>query len=188
MEQERIATPHSEQRSENDNYDHVLKYTSVFGGVQGLVILIGLVRNKFMALLLGAGGMGLNSLLVSVQSFASQCTNLGISFGAVPKLFGYYEENRQQLLDYYIQVIRLWSMIAAVLGCLFCIIVSPLINDISFTWGNHTLHYAMLGVSVAMIAITGGETAILKATRRLGSLARIQIYNALLAVLLSVPL
>ena len=176
------------EQERNDNYDHVLKYTSVFGGVQGLVILIGLVRNKFMALLLGTGGMGLNALLTSVQNFASQCTNLGISFGAVPKLSSYYEKKRQQLLDYYIQVIRLWSMIAAVLGCLFCIIVSPLINDISFTWGNHTLHYAMLGLSVAMIAITGGETAILKATRRLGSLARIQIYNALLAVLLSAPL
>ena len=161
MEQERIATPHPDQRSENDNYDHVLKYTSVFGGVQGLIILIGLVRNKFMALLLGAGGMGFNALLTSVQNFASQCTNLGISFGAVPRLSGYYEQQRTELVDYYIQVIRLWSMIAAVLGCLFCILVSPLINDLSFTWGNHTLHYAMLGVSVAMIAITGGETAIL---------------------------
>lgn len=37
----------------NNSYDHVLKYTSVFGGVQGLIILIGLVRNKCMALLLG---------------------------------------------------------------------------------------------------------------------------------------
>ena len=45
----------------NNSYDHVLKYTSVFGGVQGLIILIGLVRNKCMALLLGAGGMGLNA-------------------------------------------------------------------------------------------------------------------------------
>lgn len=170
------------------SYKHILKYTSVFGGVQGLVILIGLVRNKFMALLLSTGGMGLNALLMSAQNFASQCTNMGISFGAVPKLSGYYEQNRQQLLGYYIQVIRLWSLIAAVLGCLFCIIVSPLINDLSFTWGNHTLHYAMLGVSVAMIAITGGETAILKATRRLGSLARIQIVTTLASVVLSIPL
>ena len=170
------------------SYKHILKYTSVFGGVQGLVILIGLVRNKFMALILGAGGMGLNALLTSAQNFASQCTNLGISFGAVPRLSGYYEQNRQQLLDYYIQVIRLWSLIAAVLGCLFCIIVSPFINDLSFTWGNHTLHYAMLGVSVAMLAITGGETAILKATRRLGALAKIQIYTAVASVLLSIPL
>ncbi len=170
------------------NYSHILKYTGIFGGVQGLVILIGLVRNKFMALLLGAGGMGFNALLTSVQNFASQCTNLGISFGAVPRLSGYYEQQRTELVDYYIQVIRLWSMIAAVLGCLFCIVVSPLINDLSFTWGNHTLHYAMLGVSVAMIAITGGETAILKATRRLGSLARAQIYTTVASVLLSIPL
>ena len=170
------------------NYSHILKYTGIFGGVQGLVILIGLVRNKFMALLLGAGGMGFNALLTSVQNFASQCTNLGISFGAVPRLSGYYEQQRTELVDYYIQVIRLWSMIAAVLGCLFCILVSPLINDLSFTWGNHTLHYAMLGVSVAMIAITGGETAILKATRRLGSLARVQIYTTVASVLLSIPL
>ena len=170
------------------NYSHILKYTGIFGGVQGLVILIGLVRNKFMALLLGAGGMGFNALLTSVQNFASQCTNLGISFGAVPRLSGYYEQQRTELVDYYIQVIRLWSMIAAVLGCLFCILVSPLINDLSFTWGNHTLHYAMLGVSVAMIAITGGETAVLKATRRLGSLARVQIYTTVASVFLSIPL
>jgi O-antigen/teichoic acid export membrane protein len=170
------------------NYSHILKYTGIFGGVQGLVILIGLVRNKFMALLLGAGGMGFNALLTSVQNFASQCTNLGISFGAVPRLSEYYEQQRAEQVEYYIQVVRLWSMIAAVLGCLFCVVVSPLINDLSFTWGNHTLHYAMLGVSVAMIAITGGETAILKATRRLGSLARVQIYTTVASVFLSIPL
>ena len=170
------------------NYSHILKYTGIFGGVQGLVILIGLVRNKFMALLLGAGGMGFNALLTSVQNFASQCTNLGISFGAVPRLSGYHEQQRTELVEYYIQVVRLWSMIAAVLGCIFCVVVSPLINDLSFTWGNHTLHYAMLGVSVAMIAIAGGETAILKATRRLGALARVQIYIAVASVFLSIPL
>lgn len=176
------------EEKRNESYDHVLKYTWIFGGVQGIVILIGLVRNKFMALLLGAGGMGLSALLTSVQNFASQCTNMGISFGAVPRLSEYYEQQRHDLLAYYIQVIRLWSMIASLLGFVFCIVISPLVNDLSFTWGNHTLHYAMLGLSVAMIAITGGETAILKATRRLGALARIQVYTAVISVFLSIPL
>ncbi|MBR4920776.1 MAG: oligosaccharide flippase family protein [Prevotella sp.] len=176
------------EEKRNESYNHVLKYTWIFGGVQGIVILISLVRNKFMALLLGAGGIGFNALLVSAQNFASQCTNMGISFGAVPRLSDYYEQQRQDMLDYYIQVIRLWSLIASLLGFVFCIVISPLINDLSFTWGNHTLHYAMLALAVAMIAITGGETAILKATRRLGSLARIQIYTAVTSVFLSVPL
>ena len=34
-------------------YGHVLKYTGIFGGVQGLNILIGLVRNKLVAVILG---------------------------------------------------------------------------------------------------------------------------------------
>ena len=174
------------QEKRNDDYGHVLKYTSLFGGVQGLIILIGLVRNKFMAVLLGAGGMGLNALLVSVQNFSQQVTGLGISFGAVPRLSEFYEQ--QRLLDYHIRVIRLWSLIAAVLGFVFCVLVSPLMNEASFTWGNHTLHYAMLGLSVAMIAVTSGETAILKATRRLGSLARIQITSALFGLVVSLPL
>ena len=172
----------------NDNYDHVLKYTGIFGGVQGLVILIGLVRNKFMALLVGASGVGFNAMLMSVQNFASQCTNLGISFGAVPRLSEYYEQNNMQSFDNEVLVIRLWSFIAGVLGCLFCMAISPLIDNLSFTWGNHTLHFAMLGFSVAMISVAGGETAILKAMRRLGSLARIQIYTATASVLLSAPL
>ena len=176
------------EEKRNESYDHVLKYTWIFGGVQGLVILIGLVRNKFMALFLGAGGMGLSALLTSVQNFASQCTNMGISFGAVPRLSEYYEQQQQDMLTYYIQVIRLWSLIASLLGFVFCVAISPLVNDLSFTWGNHTLHFAMLGLSVAMIAITGGETAILKATRRLGALARIQVYTAVVSVALSIPL
>ena len=176
------------KKNGEDSYQHVLKYTGLFGGVQGLIILIGLVRNKAMAVLLGAGGMGFNALMMSVQTFASQATNLGLSFGAVPKLSEVYEQDNRSLLDYFVQVIRLWSMIAAVLGLLFCVAASGLADNMTFTWGNHQLHYAMLGLSVAMMAIAGGETAVLKATRRMGSLAKVQIYGAVGAVVLSVPL
>lgn len=171
-----------------DRFSHILKYTGLFGGVQGLIILIGLVRNKAMALLLGAGGIGLASLLTSAQNFASQCTNLGISFGAVPKLSELYEQNQASQLRYYVQVIRLWSLVAAVFGLVFCVVVSPLLNDFSFSWGNHTLHYSLLAFAVAMGGISGGELAILKATRRLSSLARIQVCSAVLSVVVSVPL
>jgi len=173
----------------NDNgYKHILKYTGVLGGVQGLIILIGLVRNKAMAILLGAGGVGFNALLTSMQSFAAQCTNLGISFGAVPRLSELHKQQKEKELYYFISVIRWWCLIAAILGFVFCIVVSPMMNKLTFSWGNHTLHYAMIGVAVACAAIAGGETAIMKATRRLGSLARTQIYSTILAVATSIPL
>ena len=48
-----------EKQEKDDSYSHILKYTSLFGGVQGLGILVGIVRNKLVALLLGPDGMGL---------------------------------------------------------------------------------------------------------------------------------
>ena len=170
------------------SYGHVLKYTSLFGGIQVLSIMIGLVRNKAMALILGAGGMGFNALLTSMQNFASQSTNLGISFGAVPRLSELHERDDDAALQYYIQVIRLWSIIAALLGVVFCVVVSPLVNLLSFTWGDHTLHYAMLALAVAMGAITGGETAIMKATRQLSKVAKTQILTVIATLVVSVPL
>ena len=50
------------EQKEN-SYGHVLKYTGVFGGVQGLNILMGLVRNKLVALLLGPAGAGYTELM-----------------------------------------------------------------------------------------------------------------------------
>ena len=49
---------HNRETSDT-SYDHVLKYTSIFGGVQGLKMLISMVRVKLTAYILGGWGMGL---------------------------------------------------------------------------------------------------------------------------------
>lgn len=61
---------------QKDSYDHILKYTGLFGGVQGLNILIGVVRSKFVALILGPEGMGLVSLFNSTITLLSNTTDL----------------------------------------------------------------------------------------------------------------
>ena len=172
----------------SNSYNHILKYTGLFGGAQVLTVFANLVRNKVMAVLLSTQGLGLNSMLYAAQMFASQCTNLGLSFGAVPRLSDSFEQNDVAQIRYHIQMTRLWSMIAALFGLVFCVAIAPLLGRFTFTWGHFGDHYATLSVSVAALAITGGETAILKATRRLGMLARIQFYAALASVAISLPL
>ena len=63
-----------ENKSEASSYSHILKYTSIFGGMQGLNILIGIIRTKLVALILGPVGMGLVSLFNSTISFISYGT------------------------------------------------------------------------------------------------------------------
>lgn len=55
--------------SEKNSYSHILKYTGLFGGVQGLNMLVGVVRNKFTAMFLGPSGMGLLSLFILLPIF-----------------------------------------------------------------------------------------------------------------------
>ncbi len=178
-----------EMTKENDEiYSHVLKFTGLFGGVQGLNVLIGLVRNKFVALLLGPGGMGLVSLFNTTVQLISQATHLGISFSAVRHISEYYDAGEKEKAAHYVKVVRGWCLLTALLGMLVCVVLGPFLSNATFAWGNHTLHFILLAPAIGMIAVTGGETAILKGQRKLGALALVQIAAALASLVISVPI
>ena len=122
--------------SDNNSYRHILKYTGVFGSVQGLNVLVSLVRNKFVALLLGPSGMGLVSLLNTAMSFISQASNLGIAVSAVRHMAELYDAGDEKRLAEYIKVVRAWCILAALLGVALCFMVAPLFNLLSFSCGN----------------------------------------------------
>jgi len=168
-------------------YKNILKYVGLFGGLQGLNILMGLVRSKITAVLLGPMGIGLSSLLNTVVSFLSNTTNLGVSFSAV-KTISEFDNQEVEARNHAIAIVRTWSIIAAVLGFCVTIIAAPIINYFTFSWGDHTLHYLMLAPAVALLAITGGETAILRATRRMKSLALVQFFTVLMSIIVAVPI
>ena len=173
--------------SEKGAYGHVLKYTGVFGGVQGLNVLVSLVRNKFVALLLGPSGMGLVSLFNTTVTFISQSTHFGISMSAVRHLSNHPDDDDHPQIQHFVKVVRAWSMLTALLGMLVCITIGPFLSSATFAWGDHSLHFILLSPAVAMIAITGGETAILKGRRRLKSLALVQVGSVFAALIISVP-
>ena len=171
-----------------ENYGHVLKFTGIFGGVQGLNVLVGLVRNKFVALLLGPDGMGLVSLFNTTVQLISQATHLGISVSAVRNISEYYDAGDTEKVAHCVKVVRGWCLLTALLGMLVCVVAGPFLSNTTFSWGDHTLHFVLLAPAVGMIAITGGETAILKGQRKLGALALVQIVAALASLVIAIPI
>lgn len=169
------------------SYSHVLKYTGVFGGVQGLNILVGLVRNKIVAMLLGPSGMGLASLFNTTVNFVSQATNFGISFSAVRHVSELFDQGDEGKIAHFVKVVRAWSLLTALLGMVVCVALGPILSNFTFSWGDHTLHFVLLAPAVGLMAFTGGETAILKGARQLRDLAVIQVYNVFLALIIAVP-
>ena len=171
-----------------EGYRHVVKYTGLFGSVQGLNMLMGIVRNKVAAVLLGPEGLGLASLLNTWQGFASQATNLGLSFGSIPRLSQLYEEGDEAVFARHVAALRLWCLLAAALGFVVCVLLAPLFCRWVFPSGGYVWWFVAIAPAVAMLAVTGGELAVLKASRHLGALAKAQAVLAVGSVVVAVPL
>lgn len=174
----------TEKNSEN-SYSHILKYTGLLGGVQGLNILVGVVRNKFTALFLGPSGMGLLSLFNSTASLLFNATNLGIPTSGV-KIVADAKEQKARM-DKAVAQIRTYSLLCALLGALVCAVLGPVLNLTTFTWGNHTKHFIFLAPTIFFTILAGGEMAILKGVGRLKALAKQASLLALMSLFYAVP-
>lgn len=172
----------------NDSYNHILRYTGLFGGVQGLNILVGIVRNKLVAMILGPDGMGLISLFNSTIKLVSDSTNFGVSVSAVKNISEDLDSGDEQMLEEHIKFVRSFSLLVGILGMFLCIALSPFLSKFTFSWDGHTLHFIFLSPIVALLAITGGELAILKGLRELRGMAVISIYNVIGALVTTIPL
>lgn len=175
-------------REKDNSYGHILKYAGVFGGVQALSVLVGLARNKLVALLLGPAGMGLMSIFNTGARFVSDTTNMGLSATATRETSEAYGSRDASRLHHGLRVVRSWSLLSAILGFVVCLVASPLLDSLSFDRGNHASCFAMLAPVVAMTAITTGELAVLKGTHQLRQLARISVYGVFAALVVSIPL
>ena len=176
------------RNEEESSYKHILKYVGLFGSVQFLSVLIQLVRNKLVALILGPMGMGLNSLFNSTVQLISCSTNMGLDTSAVRRLSELYDQGLQQTLNHRIMVIRSWTMITALGGMMVCLLLSGVLSHLTFSSADHLLHFMALSPAIAMLAITGGETAILKSARRLRNLAKVSVWNVFLALVFTTPI
>ena len=175
-------------KTERRAYSHIMKYTGLFGGVQFLAISIALVRNKIVAMLLGPGGIGLMSLLNSYSKMVSDSTMLGLPMSAVRGISEAYGCGDRERAAAAVSAIRSWSLVTAALGAAVCLLAGPLLNTASFSWGDHTLHFMLLAPAVAFTALTGGELAILKGTRRLRDIAVQSVAGTMGVLVATTPL
>ncbi len=173
---------------DDNSYIRIFKHTSLFGGVQALNILVGIVRNKFAALLLGPAGIGLIAIYNSAVTLLQNATNFGIPSTGVREVAVSFKSGDIVTMERDIRVLRSWTLLVAALGFVATIIAAPLLSLWAFSDGSYTWPFLCLAPVVALGTIAGGEMALLKATRRLASLARASVYSVIAALVVAIPL
>lgn len=177
----------------NQAYKNILKATTLFGGVQGLNILLNIIRTKFVAVLLGPSGVGLNTIYNEVRELLHSTTNLGLDTSGIKNISQTYErlkDNpglREQLKED-ICLLRSWIAILAVFGMLCTIILAQPLSYLTFQDARHTLDYIMLSPAVALSTLACCELTVLKGIRKLKSLAVLSVLSVLSVLCVSVPI
>ena len=169
-------------------YDRMLKYAGVFGGVQGVVMLVSVVLAKVKSLLLGPAGFGITENLNRTTDIVKNATNLGIQTVAVPKISVFADNDKAGLSDR-ITVTRSWALLAAIAGMVICFILAPVLGRWAFNGDTgYTVDFMLLSLSVAAASVTGGEIAVLRGGKHLRNLALSQLFASILSLCISVPL
>lgn len=183
----------------DNSYKSILKATSLFGSVQGLNILLNLVRTKIVAVLLGPEGIGLNSIYNETRELVHASTNLGMDTAGVRGIAQTYErlskaqsdEEREfilQLMENQIVLLRSVILLLAALGTFACVLLAQPLSWLTFEDFEHTWGYVLLAPAVGLTTLTCGEITLLKALRKLKAVAIVSAIDVALAILVSLPL
>lgn len=173
----------------NTSYDHVLKYTGIFGGVQGLKMLVGIMRRKLTSLILGSWGMGLFNAYNSVSEFLKNAGNMGIPLNATRKTGELFEKGTEEEIEHLVMVIRTWVLWSALLSVLVCLFFSPVISYFYFDGDWHRWPAVM---SISLVAVSNiiaeGECSILKGLRQTRTVALIETILVVGTLVCTIPM
>ena len=165
----------------------MLKATTVFGGTQILQMLIQLVRSKFVAVLIGSTGMGLNSMYMSSLTMLITIFGLGIHTSVVRDLSKANDEGNNDHFSLIAGVFSRLLIILSLLGVVFVVLVSTKLSELSFGDKDHAIQYVFLSLVVAFTLLQQGNNAILVGKRRIKDVAKCSLFSAIVTLFTSVP-
>lgn len=177
-----------ELESERSSYRQIFKATSIFGGVQVFNILVGIIRVKFVAVLLGAKGVGVIGLLNSPLQLIITVTGLGITFSAVRDISAANGTGDKSSVSKTIRVLRHWVWLTGLFGAVVTVVFAPQLSLWSFGNKEYTWAFIWLSITILLQAISKGQSAILQGTRRLREMAKAGVIGSLLGLVTSIPL
>ncbi len=173
---------------ERSAYRQIMKATSIFGGVQFFQIIIGIIRSKFIAVLLGPAGMGISGMLQATLGMISAITNFGLSSSAIKNISAAQAENNEEKIGKVVAIFRRLIWVTGILGALITLISSSLLSQITFGNNDYTFAFALLSITLLINQISAGQSVFLNAMRQIKLMAKSSIIGSLLGLITTIPI
>jgi len=169
------------------SYRNIFKATSLFGGVQIINVITGIIRSKFVALYLGPSGMGTSSLLNTTVTLITLVSQMGLNFSVVRYISKAYEAKNIKGLSTVLTVFRRCLWISCLFGTIILCLFSSILSEITFGNNFYGSSFALLSVMLIFTLLTNGNTALLQGTLQLNLTAKSTVIGSVLGLLTVAP-
>lgn len=168
------------------SHRQIFKSSAIIGGASVINIVIGIVKVKVLAVLLGPAGVGLMGLYQNIMSMASTLAGCGMGSSGVRQLAA--SSGEAETLAIVRRALWLGNL---VLGLAGMVILWQLREPVAlWVFGDteHVSEIGWLGLGVLLTLIAGSQTALLQGLRRIGDLARVNIISAFFSAIVGILL
>ncbi|MCZ4224374.1 O-antigen translocase [Pedobacter rhodius] len=171
-----------------DSYKQIAKSTGVVGGTQILNILIGIVRMKVLAILLGPSGVGIAGIFQTIVDLVKDATGFGINFSGVKKIAEVSESRDPKKISRNIKVLRRWALGTGLFGTFIIIGFSQYFSIFSFGNSDYTRSIIFLSIIVFTSTISASQIALLQGLRKISEMAKANLFGTIAGTVVSLPL
>lgn len=177
-----------EQKQGSTSYSNIFKTTFLFGFVQVFRAVIGIVKNKLVAILIGPEGMGLLGIFNSTIQMIQTGAGLGINQSAVRDVAEAKGSGDNERVYRIVKVTNRVVLFTGLLGCLVTLILSHYLSVWTLGGTGYTFSYCILAIVVALNIINEGKQALLKGVRHLRALAYASMIGTVVGLVTAIPL
>lgn len=168
------------------SYRQILRSTSIIGGASVINILISLVRVKVAAVLLGPAGVGLIGLFSNLIATAANVAALGMGTVGTRQIAAANGQEDAQAVAVARRALFWGTLAMAIVGVLVFWLLRGVLATHVLADSALSSEVGWLSLGVGLTVVGGSQGALLNGLRRIGDLARISVYSAVLATTLGV--
>ena len=166
------------------SHRQIFRSSAIIGGSSIINMLIGIVKIKVLAVMLGPVGIGLMGLYTNIMSIAATTAACGMGSIGVRQVAAAADE--AETLSIVRRALCLGSLILGVSGMAILWLLREPVALLVFGDDTHASDVGWLGLGLLFTLIAGSQTAVLQGLRKIGDLAKVAIISSLVGALLGI--
>jgi O-antigen/teichoic acid export membrane protein len=171
-----------------ESYHRILKGTSIIGGASLLNIVIGLLRTKVLALLLGPSGVGLASLYTGLMGTASTVATMGLGVVGTRQIAEACSKEDAHAIKVGRRALFWGTMALAAAGGLLVWSLRSALAVQALGNASYSRAVGWLSIGVALSVAGASQAALIQGMRRIGDIARLNVFGSAISTVLGIGL